>query len=293
MKSRVPFRFTRRPQSQAGLTLVELMVGLALGMLVTLIAITALMSSRGISVTTSESTKIQQQAGYAFRVIGQQLRQAGSIELSLGDITSANVNSAFSPVTFDPGNLFNRASFTIKDTGSATAPELSVGFQNVLERIYKDNRQNPSDTVLGYIAVNCLADVPGGKSANTPANTRANPNVVSIFSINSKKELVCGTPGSSGAQPIVKNVTGFTVNYMVQSYGGGQFNMQRVPASGVADWGKVYAVEVCLDLHGDEIMKVYDPSLTYIDCNDNAVSFNQRMHLVTRHTFLLRSQGAL
>ena len=64
----------RSPAAQRGLSLIELMVGIAIGLLVVAVAMGALMASRGISGTVSEATSMQQQAAYAFRVIGQQHR---------------------------------------------------------------------------------------------------------------------------------------------------------------------------------------------------------------------------
>src|SRR5690606_38077148 len=68
---------------QRGVTLIELLVGITIGLLTIAVAMGALMVSRGVSGTVSDSALIQQQASYAFRVIGQQLRQAGSVKLKL------------------------------------------------------------------------------------------------------------------------------------------------------------------------------------------------------------------
>ena len=50
------------PRKQQGLTLVELMVGIAIGLLVIAVAMGSLMVSRGISGTVSDASAIQQQA---------------------------------------------------------------------------------------------------------------------------------------------------------------------------------------------------------------------------------------
>lgn len=78
------------PVSQKGVTLVELMVGIAIGLLVISVAVGALMVSRNISGTVSDATGIQQQAAYAMRVIGQQVRQAGSLRLNLDPLNSGD-----------------------------------------------------------------------------------------------------------------------------------------------------------------------------------------------------------
>ena len=68
---------------QSGATLIELMVGITIGLLTIAVAIGDLLVSRGVSTSVSDVTGLQEQASYAFRIIGQQLRQAGSIRLDL------------------------------------------------------------------------------------------------------------------------------------------------------------------------------------------------------------------
>ena len=76
---------------QHGVTLIELMVGIAIGLLTIAVAMGALMVSRGVSGTVSDASSIQQQGAFAMRVIGLQLRQAGSLRLNLnpGIVTAA------------------------------------------------------------------------------------------------------------------------------------------------------------------------------------------------------------
>ncbi len=68
---------------QRGATLIELLVGITIGLLTIAVATGALMVSRGISGTVTDASQLQQQASYAFRVFGQQLRQAGSMRLRI------------------------------------------------------------------------------------------------------------------------------------------------------------------------------------------------------------------
>ena len=68
--------FSMRAKSfQRGMSLIELMVGLAIGLLTISVALGALMVSRGVSGTVTDASQLQQQASYAFRVMGQQIRQ--------------------------------------------------------------------------------------------------------------------------------------------------------------------------------------------------------------------------
>ena len=109
---------------QTGVSLIELMVGISIGLLTVSVALGALMASRGISSTVSEVSQMQQQAAYAFRVIGQQLRQAGSVELNLAynktdEQKKAEPPSPLERVAFEANN--NRKDKTIKGNDSPGA----------------------------------------------------------------------------------------------------------------------------------------------------------------------------
>ena len=277
---------------QSGMSLVELLIGLALGMVVVIIAITALFTSRGLSVSTTDTARLQQQADYVFRVIGQQVRQAGSLELDLGNM-GTGISKPLAEVVFDPKNLYHRAGM-VTGTGTDNAPVLNLSFQNVPEEIYKDD--GSGNTHQGFQMLNCLATAPGGRNPSNPATVaQNNPAVSSAFKLDSsKKELVCEVNQAGGGtdkQAIARNVVGFNVKYLVQSKSGSQFKMQKVAASAVSKWEEVFGLEVCLDIISDERL----PMLTqnYTDCFGASQSQGGRRHLVTRHTWQLRSQGVL
>ncbi len=91
-----------RSQPQRGVTLIELLVGIVIGLLTVAVAMGALMVSRGVTGTVSDSSMLQQQAAYAFRVIGQQIRQAGSLRLNLASQKSEGADIDMSdPVAFE------------------------------------------------------------------------------------------------------------------------------------------------------------------------------------------------
>ena len=134
-----------KKQTQRGVTLIELMVGITIGLLTIAVAMGALMVSRGVSGTVSDASLIQQQASYAMRVIGQQLRQAGSLRLNLDPGTATTESSYLIPAAFeaqiaasgsDPG--FNPVTQTIVGKQSPGTDEytLSVGYRNYTEPVF-------------------------------------------------------------------------------------------------------------------------------------------------------------
>ena len=282
-------RYQRRAHSvnvQHGITLIELMVGIAIGLLVVAVAMGALMASRGISGTVSEATSMQQQAAYAFRVIGQQIRQAGSLELNLNPsialVPASGANPAMSPVAFDAPDPtgarppFVRASSTL--TGGTTPLSFTTGYQN-----YTEATVAASDTSL-------LRDCVGQNPALAASGSLgATPVLTSKFERDAtKNELVCTGAGSSGKQPIIGNVTDMQVRYLEQATG--TTSIKYLPSNPLpSNWNNIYAVEVCLELTGTE--PISTPGATYNNCSGNPTPYGDRLKMVFRNVFQIRSQG--
>ena len=284
-----------RAHSQQGVSLIELMVGISIGLLVVAVAVGALMVSRGISGTVSDASSIQQQAAYAMRTIGLQLRQSGSLRLNLNPGTAAAADPYLVNVAFEtdvaPGAHPAMTSFMPKtDTliGTASPVTLTVGYRRYTEPTFTGATEQSQSR-------NCM----GG-----PADTSIHQRLESTFELNASA-LRCSGNGEA-AQPIVQNVANFQVRYLLQdnTTTAGVSTIRSVDASGVgaANWGQVQAVEVCLVLYGDEaIGMATDGTSTYTDCDGTTqVDMNaltgeraRRMHVAFRNVFQLRSQGLI
>lgn len=275
---------------QRGATLLELMVGITIGLLVVAVATSALMVSRGISGTVSDASGIQQQAAYAMRVIGMQMRQAGSLYLNPNPtgIAVATAESFMQAVAFetqatDPngvGLAFNPAS----DTVSATTSTLTTGF-----RRYKD--QVHGSVAEQSLIRNCL----GG-----PANGSNDMIVQSAFEfLAASNELRCNGNGA-GAQPIVQNVAEFQLRYMVQNNaipGKATIAFTSTAPTNPLGWSQVQAIEVCMVLFGNEPIDMPTGSnyKTCADADQDMTTLTgaraRRMHMRFRNVFQIRSQG--
>lgn len=280
-------------RAQRGVTLIELLVGLAIGLLTIAVAMGALMVSRGVSGTVSDASGIQQQAAYAFRVIGLQLRQAGSLRLNLDPGTLTVPEPYMAPVAFetdytDPNDnsSFSIKTDTLKGKKAPATGEyaLSVGYRNYTEPVFTSaSAQSLQRNCLGGNGTNAL--VLSEFVLFTPS---ADPTI---------RELRCN--GNGQVQPIINNVASFQVRYLLQdnTTTPGISTIKSVDADGVADWSQVQAVEVCLVLYGNEPIDLPTGS-TYTDCDGTAVDMSsltgtraRRMHVPFRNSFQLRSQG--
>ena len=259
----------RRPQK--GSTLVELMVGVVIGLLTVGVGIGALMVSRGVSSTVSDASQMQQQAAYAFRVIGQQLRQAGGV--AIDPTTGVTDNVQFLPLA-----VGTTLPVSGKETPASGEYKLSVAYQNFVEPISPPSGSTPVD---GYLMRDCLGENPGIATF---------PLITSQFKLDANKNLVCA--GSGAAQPLISGVTDFQVAYLQQFLNVAkqpQFRYAPATALLAADWGNIYAVEVCLELEGSEVIDTAGG--TYTKCDGSSASRGNRLRMVFRNIFNIRNHG--
>lgn len=269
------------------MTLVELMVGLAIGLLVVAVVMGAMMVSRGISGTVSDASELQQQAAYALRVIGQQVRQAGSLYLNPNPAGAAAENARAAAVAFEttaPAAGSDLGFNPATDTLGGADTTLSVGYRRYKEPVYG----SAADQALSR---NCL-----GGPADTSGDLRVENNFALVGS-----ELRCGGNDTAASpQAIIQNVADFQVRYLLQDNSApGDPKLRYVDAATVGtDWGKVQAVQVCLVLYGNEPIDMPAGS-SYLGCDGTtAVDMTtltgaraKRMHIAFRSVFQLRSQG--
>lgn len=263
--------------SQSGVTLLELLVGLAIGLMTIAVALGALLISRGVSGTVSDASQLQQQGAYALRVAGRQLRQAGAIRLNMAFGAAAGAaEDPAQPVAFE--TTFNRSTRTLQND---TTYALRVGYQNYTETV-------STATTAQALLSDCL-----GRSSTTAAVVQSDFRLQRATGAATGDLLCRGTDGSE--EVLIGNVADFRVTYLVQTLpadGVGATTMRRIApaAMATADWASVVAVDICLELAGDE--NIDTAGATYRNCAQSDVSLGNRMHVVLRNTFQLRSQGA-
>jgi type IV pilus assembly protein PilW len=257
------------------------------------------MVSRGISGTVSDASAIQQQAAYAMRLFGQQLRQAGSMRLNLDPGTTVTEDPHRAAVAFEtvalsassPTFSYNAATADQVIRGADAPDTLTVGFRRYTEPVFTD--------AAGRAQVrNCL----GGPDDTASTHER----MESAFSFNAATNTLNCNGNGAGAQPVLQNVANFQVRYLLQDVTTtpGIATVKTVDATAVgANWAQVQAVEVCLVLYGNEAIDMpADGTSTYRDCDAAGTPIDmaaltgtraRRMHIAFRNVFQLRSQGLI
>lgn len=274
---------------QQGVSLIELLVGIAIGLLTVAVAMGALMSSRSVTATVGDSSQLQQHSSYAFRIFAQQLRQAGSMRLNLAPDKSEEAPIEINdPVAFETSaEGFDPRQDILNglDNPGDNEFQLSVGYRNYEEILHIATTNNRASLMR-----NCLGQ-PGAAD------------IVQSHFVLRNNTLLCA--GEGNAQPILNNVANFQTRYLLQDTPHGNPKIQYMTATDVnSRWNKVFAIEVCLTLFGNEVIDMpagssyadcpaADGSITQIDMTNLEAPRRNRAHKTFRSVFQLRSQGLL
>ena len=207
------------PEQQRGLSLTDLLVGLAIGLLVVLAAIESFAPANALSRIVNDRLSLTQRAEDIFLTLERQIGQAGAIGLVATDTDSDRV-------------VFQVA------TASAIFSDLRV--VGGVPTPYLRTRH----AVFGASS-HCLGDL-NQLPANAANNPRENP-VFNDFYLDTGR-LMCDPPGTTQPQAIAPGVEDFQVRYGLRTLttSGPQFRF--LARHQVADWASIHAVEICLQL---------------------------------------------
>lgn len=270
---------------QRGASLIELMVGITIGLLVVLAAVGTLMFTSVSSSASSDSARLQQKAEVFFRMFRFHVEQSGAISLE-------------SPLGT------NEVAFSTKYTGlasSSTQPLLGTGLTTPGEvSVHGTDVGGTATDVLrisyqhqgGLRERDCLG--------NSPPAADTNVRISNVYSVNAALELECagGNP-ITGAQALIDGVEDFQVTYGIKTYPFSTpldpttFTYQFLRADQITTslaWTQVSAVTVCLQLRSDN---TNHPQVTgvqrVIGCNGAQVAADGRLHRAFSRTYSLRN----
>ncbi len=274
-----------------GLSLVELLIGMAIGLLITAVALGSMLISQSISTTTSESTALQQDASNALRIIGLQIRQAGSVALNLQpDISAPMETEALRPVIFehllgiptDPSSPINPVAspLVVKSTGDS----IQINYENFTEYLHRKSSGASNNGNASQLK-DCLGQ--------NQSNHSLSKTISSTFFLRDSQLMCTGVAGTP--QPVISNVKNFSVRLLLSPSTGttsqSQYATPQSFRSGVFDWKDARAVEICLELESPNL-RVTDIGMQYQKCNGQRQAQRDRLIVVARQIFNIRSHGA-
>ena len=211
----------QRSKAQHGLTLVELMVAMVLGLMIVIAAVAALTVARRGFDTVDVSSQLRDNARFATDILQRLGVQAGYQDTPWAT-TVRRLESGVStnPLPGVSGlNNASRGSTDDPDVGAARAVGSQGYGSDILVLRYQAAETFPGSGIADRTMLNCLG---GSTGAAIPANR--DDRMVSILHVaDSQGELslmctstVTGTlPGAGDTQPLVRGVENFQVLYGV------------------------------------------------------------------------------
>jgi len=304
-------------KQQRGVTLVELMVSITIGLILVLFISSLYLSSRQSYRINDDSSRLQEEGRAALYLLGNNLVQAGSGVLTM------STTGVLPKTNFE----------TLMQTEPALYPfrACSTGFTNPAG-------QDFSCAVVGTPAFEVSYMVDAAYNANTGAGADCNGQSVSFkanpatqfligdtnryatnrFYLNNGT-LFCAGNGSATPQPILDGVVAMQV-----SYGVNQLTVLGTPddtrgfrsadtvmtteaevagmpvgANIQEKWRNVVRVEICLELQSQN--QVRTGPQTYVNCNGQVVNIpyilgdatnDKRLHTVVTGVYTLRNNAS-
>jgi type IV pilus assembly protein PilW len=251
------------------MTLVEFMVGITIGLLVTMAAVGSLIMTRSAARTLNDSTGLEQQATLVMMQIGQQVSQAGAVTAR-----NSTVNNILPYITFNVDAL----------GGGVNAGNPRVSIFGSIDTVADAANHMPDRFSISYPAPNDDGGRARNCIGNTPTGAAGSQIIISQFSLNGTS-LRCGD--SVSTQPIAGNVADMRVLYL-QADGGGRVTYTNTDdTTAPPNWAQVVGVQICLELQGDPTEA---PGQSFKDCHDqNRTLADGRVHRIVRQTFYLRN----
>ncbi len=233
--------------------LLEMITGLLIGLMVTLAALGTLAFLQSSSAMQGETFRLQQRVDVAMQAIGQQLRQAGAVELqAVQNGTAVSFSNAF-------------------DSHAVRGEDGARGTSDTLMTSYQD----------GGDARDCLGNRPDAAQAGIRVDSR--------FSVAAGTLRCLGAHRATGNQTIVDRVEDFQVDYGLRTdtAAGPRFQFMDAAAVGVA-WSEVRAVRVCLQIVSERNLQM-PAADAQRDCQGRVLRRDGHLRRVTWATFSLRN----
>ncbi|MDR7092731.1 PilW family protein [Hydrogenophaga laconesensis] len=265
----------QRPPRQRGMTLVELLIGLVIGLLVVVAAMGSLVHMRTASFLIGDSTRLQQEAATAFRIIGSVARQAGArhLENTLGAAR----------VVFNP----QYAGYGIRpDTGHAISIRGTDGASGLSDTL--EIRRDAG--VWEAEGIDCLGEATNkGMSKSGEIDSASQKEITNAFSVIADRLRCDGSGPTPGSYGVVSGVEDFQVWYGVREGNALRYTTATALARvSPAPWDRVETLRICLRLVGESRGH---PAASAPGCQGETVESDGRLRRVFFRVFQLRNAG--
>jgi len=246
-------RMNGRWNAQQGFTLVELMIGMIIGLVLLLVIGTVFVSSQGVFREQEDNARVQENGRFALEIIGRSIRQAGHVEMPF---TGFKVE-------------FEGTAISGTNGGTGVADTLTVQFEGA---IGDSNCQGELVSIAGDIIQNHF----NIDAANAELRCKGE---------------ISNTPPAPGAPPVghvlLSNAEDLQILYGIDSTGDQSVDQYtELPV----DWEQVITVRVCVLIRSEKTNVV--SAGNYLDCNGASVAIpaDRRLRRAFTSTINLRNR---
>ncbi|WP_321894677.1 PilW family protein [Paraburkholderia heleia] len=233
-------RFAHARQ-QAGHTLLELTIAVALGLVVTLGALSAYRTQRQAYAQASDAARIHEAGMNALMLIGEQIQMSGFVA---ADARSPLAGPA----------IFGCAA------GRPTGTDAALGCEPLSSRSDGLAVRYQGDSVSTWPAANGQATDCLGQAVGVAGVEIVNRYYANVSQSTRESELYCVGSGYAGKpQPLVEGVERLSLRYWTAGAA------QAAEASALArdQWASVVAVDLCVQVRGAAFAR----RMRYVDCD--------------------------
>jgi type IV pilus assembly protein PilW len=246
--------------TQAGLSLIELMVAMAISLIIILAATTVYVAGKDGFRTTDDRNRNLESGRLALDMLTRNVRMAGAYNY---DVSNPNQVLELPLPAIALGGI----------EGGANPDSLTVSYQS-----------NQAYNAALLQGADCLGQVVGVGGI-----------VTNTFSVSADGQLMCQGIGAAPARSVVGSVVDFQVLYgvlinpeLITDPDTISPLVQWVPATSVINWGTVRSVELCLDIVSFE-QGMTDGATPGLNCRGVAFATDNRVHRIYRTTVNVRN----
>ncbi|MGE0329798.1 MAG: PilW family protein [Ramlibacter sp.] len=297
-----------------GLSLVELMVSIAIGLVITIAVVSSYIGSLGATRVAEAQVRMNEDAQAALAILGQTIRMAGNNPKQQDYATDSPRNPITTTFiirgcdgTF--GNIDLAATYDALTCAGSGGPD-SIAVR------YEADRYNTVPNTAGGLPTDCLGqDLPvlTGKAFKNPTPSVESDVTYTVadnrFYVTSTASLspglYCKGNGNANGQRLVENVEDLQFEYGTAPIAAtssltvaGYIGATAVDALSLTfsdNWSKVLTVRICVLIRSEEAVAPDTASAGYTQCNGTANNSppDLRLRRAYSTTVLLRNRQSL
>lgn len=320
-------RATFSASRQDGLSLVELMVAMTIGLVVTLALISAYLSAMKTSRVSEVQARMNEDAQAALEILAQHIRMAGNNPVQPGRPSTAPRNPAFGVNDFairgcDGGfsnvsTATSIANLTCASPGAGVPGALAVSYEaDQFNTLPLSNGVTPTDCMGNGLTALTDTGVAMSSYQSAGATQTVSTNVTYYVADNrfyvatptgtTVPSLYCRGSGGGSGQPMVENIEDLTFDFGLGPATGDLDNVNGyLDAAGIssagalaaltndaARWARVMTVRVCVVVRSESAVAENASSSQYVGCDGSLVSNinDRRLRRAYSTTVVLRNR---